>query len=80
MAEVFSRDATNPTVSVVDGWGLQVRVTRGHLEIEDGVGRHRRKRRYARATHGLARLVIIGATGMVSLEASAGAPVPGWGW
>ena len=69
LAETFSRDPQNPAVCVVDGWGLRVRVTRGHLEIEDGVGRHRRQRRYARATHGLARLVIIGAAGMVSLEA-----------
>ena len=69
LAEAFSRDPQNPAVCVVDGWGLRVRVTRGHLEIEDGLGRHRRQRRYARATHGLARLVIIGATGMISLEA-----------
>jgi CRISPR-associated endonuclease Cas1 len=54
---------------VVDGRGLSVRVERGHLEIADGLGRHRRIRRYARATHGLARLVIIGASGMASLEA-----------
>lgn len=69
LTEAFGRDAQNPAVCVADGWGLNIRVNRGHLEVEDGVGRHRRRRRYARATHGLARLVIIGSTGSVSLEA-----------
>ena len=49
--------------------GDSVPVARGHLEIDDGVGRHRRQRRYAKATHGLARLVVIGAIGLLSLEA-----------
>jgi CRISPR-associated endonuclease Cas1 len=69
LAESFIRDPLNPAVCVVDGWGLSVRVERGHLEIADGIGRHRRLRRYAKATHGLARLVIIGANGMISLDA-----------
>jgi CRISPR-associated endonuclease Cas1 len=69
LAETFSRDTPNPAICVADGWGLRVRVNRGHLEIADGVGRHRRVRRYAKATHGLSRVVVIGAAGMLSLEA-----------
>ena len=69
LAETFTRDTPNPAICVADGWGLRLRVNRGHLEVADGLGRHRRVRRYAKATHGLSRVVIIGATGMLSLEA-----------
>jgi len=65
----FCRDSPNPSVAVVDGDGIQVRVERGHLEISDGLGPCRRVRRYAKATHGLSRLVVVGATGSVSLAA-----------
>jgi CRISPR-associated protein Cas1 len=48
---------------------LRVVVERGALEVHDGVGPHRRSRRYDRATHGLRRLVVLNAAGMVSLDA-----------
>ena len=51
------------------GYGIQVRVDRGHLVLEDGVGDKRRQARLARVGHQLERLVIIGADGMVSLAA-----------
>jgi CRISPR-associated endonuclease Cas1 len=54
---------------VADGWGLRVTVDGRHLVVADGMGPYRRERRYSRATHGLARVVVVGATGMVSLEA-----------
>ncbi len=69
LADTFSRDSLRPEVCVADGWGLKVTVDGRHLAVSDGMGIYRRQRRYARATHGLARLVIIGASGMVSLEA-----------
>lgn len=69
IVETFCRDSPNPSVVVADGDGVQVRVERGHLEISDGLGPHRRVRRYARATHGLSRLVVVGATGSISLAA-----------
>jgi hypothetical protein len=50
-------------VCVVDGFGVRVVVERGALEVHDGVGPHRRTRRYDRATHGLCRLVILNAAG-----------------
>jgi CRISPR-associated endonuclease Cas1 len=56
-------------VCVADGFGVRVVVERGALEVHDGVGPHRRSRRYDRATHGLRRLVILNATGTVSLDA-----------
>ena len=51
------------------GYGIQVRVDRGHLLIEDGIGEDRRKIRLARVGHGLKRLVCIGADGFISLAA-----------
>ncbi len=46
-----------------------MRVQRGHLEIEDGVGTERRKFRLPRVGHRLRRLILIGEDGFVSLSA-----------
>jgi CRISPR-associated endonuclease Cas1 len=51
------------------GYGIQVRVDRGHLLVEDGIGEDRRKIRLPRVGHGLKRLVCIGADGAISLAA-----------
>ena len=51
------------------GYGIQVRVDRGHLLVEDGIGEDRRRCRLPRVGHGLKRLVVIGSDGMVSLAA-----------
>ena len=51
------------------GYGIQVRVDRGHLLLEDGIGPDRRQVRLPRVGHGLRRLVVIGSDGMVSLSA-----------
>jgi CRISPR-associated endonuclease Cas1 len=56
-------------VCVAQGFGIRIRVERGHLIVDDGLGRDRRTRRYARATHGLSRLVVVGTQGYVTLEA-----------
>jgi CRISPR-associated endonuclease Cas1 len=45
-----------------------VRVERGHLILEDGIGK-RVRGRFARVRHGIRRLVVIGSDGMVSLAA-----------
>lgn len=65
----FGRDAENPSVCVVDGYGVQVATRSGRLVVYDGIGRHRRERVYARASHGLSRLVVFGATGHITIEA-----------
>jgi CRISPR-associated protein Cas1 len=54
-------------VCLATGWGLKLRVDGRHLVVEDGFGPHRRVRRYSKI-HQLARLVIVGATGSLSLE------------
>ncbi|MHB8487389.1 MAG: CRISPR-associated endonuclease Cas1 [Candidatus Acidiferrales bacterium] len=51
------------------GYGIKVHVDRGHLRIQDGIGRVRRDARLSRIGHGLRRLVVIGADGFVSLAA-----------
>jgi CRISPR-associated endonuclease Cas1 len=51
------------------GYGIQVRVDRGHLVLDDGIGPDRHHFRLPRVGHGLKRLVVIGADGMVSLAA-----------
>ena len=51
------------------GYGIRAQVERGHLILEDGIGRERRSGRFARVYHGLKRLVVIGSDGCVSLAA-----------
>jgi CRISPR-associated protein Cas1 len=54
---------------VAAGYGLRVFVHRGHLVVEDGLGRDRRVHRLNRATAGLKRIVVTGHSGFVTLEA-----------
>src|SRR4051812_25682136 len=69
--------AANPHLGIVPrygvvtlfGYGIQVRVDRGHLILEDGIGADRHYARFPRVGHGLDRLVTIGSDGMVSLAA-----------
>ncbi len=65
----YSRDSANETVLVLDGFGLSITVSRGHLVLRDGIGQHRRERRLPRAQRTVRRIVILGHTGHLSLEA-----------
>src|SRR5947209_5612969 len=51
------------------GYGIKVRIDSGHLVLEDGLGSVRRTARLPRVGHGLQRLIVIGADGMISLAA-----------
>jgi len=51
------------------GYHIQVRVDRGHLILDDGIGASRRHGRFPRVGHGLRRLVVVGNDGVVSLAA-----------
>jgi CRISPR-associated endonuclease Cas1 len=55
-------------VLVVDGFGIALRVLYGKLHVSDGLGRQRRSIVLDRAGSGLERLVLIGKTGLVTLE------------
>jgi CRISPR-associated endonuclease Cas1 len=56
-------------ILTLTGYGLRVAVERGHLVVEDGIEPDRRRRRFSRAERGLKRLVIIGHSGTVTLDA-----------
>jgi CRISPR-associated protein Cas1 len=62
------RRTSRPLVHVATGYAIRVNVTRGRLVIEDGVGRERRRMEFSR-TDRLARLVVHGSTGSVTLDA-----------
>ena len=65
----LTRQAPRHGVVTLYGYGIQVRVDRGHLLLDDGIGVDRRRYRLPRVGHGLRRLVVIGSDGMVSLAA-----------
>src|SRR6185312_16468625 len=62
------RRARRPLVHVATGYAIRVHVSRGQLIVEDGVGRERRRSEYGR-TDRLARLIVHGSTGSVTLDA-----------
>jgi CRISPR-associated endonuclease Cas1 len=68
IARTFSDDRTGATC-IADGYGLRVYVERGHLCVEDGLGQHRRRRRFSRATSELRRLITIGHSGAITFDA-----------
>jgi CRISPR-associated endonuclease Cas1 len=61
--------ATLERVVVAHGYGIKIHVQRRHLVLDDGVGRSRRTRRFHRAGNKLNRLVLIGHTGYITLDA-----------
>ena len=60
---------TNRALVVARGYGLRIYVHAGHLVICDGEFSDRRTRRLHRATSGLRRLLVIGHSGFVTLDA-----------
>jgi len=56
-------------VAIIDGYGVRIVVERGALDVHDGIRPHRRTRRYDKASHGLHRVVILNAAGIVSFDA-----------
>ncbi len=56
-------------VVVVEGFGVRVEVEKGHLELHDGVGEHRRVRRFTKIEPPGRLIVGIGTVGGVSLDA-----------
>jgi CRISPR-associated endonuclease Cas1 len=56
-------------VLVLAGYGIRMAVERGHLLVEDGLGRDRRRGRFARIGSGIERVIVLGHSGSVTLEA-----------
>jgi CRISPR-associated endonuclease Cas1 len=67
--KLFGRDSTNASVLIADGYGIAVSVNRGHLTIEDGIGKTRRERRLPKAQREVRRIVVLGHTGHITLDA-----------
>ena len=65
----YARDTSRAGVCVADGMGARISVERGALVVADGMGEHRRERRYEKATHGLRRVVLLASTGTITLDA-----------
>jgi len=65
----YLNSVPRPRVLTLFGYGIQVRVDRGHLVVEDGIGTERYHYRLPRVGHGLKRLVVIGSDGLISLAA-----------
>lgn len=59
---------STPTL-IASGYALRIALERGHLLVEDGVGDARRAQRFPRVGHGIKRLVVLGHSGTVTLEA-----------
>jgi CRISPR/Cas system-associated endonuclease Cas1 len=57
-------------ICVAYGYGLKIYVHRRHLIVHHGIGRQRHTHRFHRATSGLKRLVVIGHSGFMTLEAA----------
>ena len=68
---IYTREPTDNHVAIAHGYGIQVKVKHGHMVICDGIGRHRRERKYPRADRTLQRIVITGVNGFVTLDALA---------
>ncbi len=71
LSAVFRRDPAAAHVVVADGYGIRLAVERGHLVVHDGLGRHRRTRRFSRAERTVRRVVVLGHTGTITLDAVA---------
>jgi CRISPR-associated endonuclease Cas1 len=56
-------------ILVLRGYGLALAVEHGRLLLRDGLAASRRESRFTKATCGIKRLVIIGHSGLISLEA-----------
>ena len=65
----WARDPLHPSVMVLTGYGIGMTVHRGHLILKDGIGLDRRERRLPRVQQQVDRIVILGQTGYISLEA-----------
>lgn len=70
MTRPATQRAGHPTtVLVADGYGVQLRVQRSRLVVQDGMGSSRRTRELARIERDVRRIVVLADTGTVTLDA-----------
>ncbi len=56
-------------VLTLSGYGIRIAVKRGHLVVEDGLGADRRHAQFSRVVPRFQRLVVLGHSGIVTLDA-----------
>ncbi|MBB5156610.1 CRISPR-associated endonuclease Cas1 [Saccharopolyspora phatthalungensis] len=69
-AIVYGRTSTDPRVIIADGRNVQLRVERGQLSIQDGIGQHRRIRTLPRIERDVRRIIVLADNGYVSWDAA----------
>lgn len=69
LRRIFTRQPDDDSTAVVEGYGAAIVVDRGQLVLRDGMCEVRRERRYPRAGRKLRRVVVLGHTGHISLDA-----------
>ncbi|MBB5155604.1 CRISPR-associated endonuclease Cas1 [Saccharopolyspora phatthalungensis] len=69
ITETFTRESRDPSVVVVDGHGISITVKKGELVIKDGMCGRGRTRTIARKDRHVRRIVVIGQTGHISIDA-----------
>ncbi|PKW15412.1 CRISPR-associated endonuclease Cas1 [Saccharopolyspora spinosa] len=69
-ATVYGRTSTDPRVIIADGRNVQLRVERGQLSIQDGVGQHRRTRTLPKIERDVRRIIVLSDNGYVSWDAA----------
>jgi CRISPR-associated endonuclease Cas1 len=57
-------------IIVLSGFGVTIRVDKGHLIISDSIGNNHREGRLSRAQRALERLIVIGHSGYISFDAA----------
>jgi CRISPR-associated endonuclease Cas1 len=66
---IFPKLHPNARVVIVDGYGVRIFVRHGRLQVQDGIGRHRREAEFTRAAVPFKRLIVLGHEGFITLEA-----------
>ena len=65
---VTPREPRNGVLTLT-GYGLRLAVERGHLLVDDGAGAERHSSRFPRVNSGIDRVIVLGHSGSVTLEA-----------
>jgi CRISPR-associated endonuclease Cas1 len=71
LTHIYNRPATDEHVAIGHGYNVRLRIIHGQLVLQDGIGRHQRERKWAKADRTLRRIVITGPDGYLTLEALA---------
>lgn len=69
LASIYGNARTTTPVIVADGYTVTISVHRGQLVIRDGIGRHARTRELYRSDRTVKRIVVLGHSGTITLDA-----------